>query len=102
MADLIMNAELLARCTRLLVAFGSDHCRAHESVTVGPEAGTAFSVVGALGDTSNTIGRIMSFSSWPSRWQCQTYSQPKLTSELVTVIGSPVTGLKPADVTPTG
>ena len=25
-------------------------------------------------------GRIMSFSSWPSMWQCHTYSQPKLVS----------------------
>ena len=33
--------------------------------------------------TATDTGRIMSISSWLRMWQCQTYSQPKLTSWLV-------------------
>jgi hypothetical protein len=32
---------------------------------------------GASGGTVKVIALIMSFSSWPRMWQCQTYSQPK-------------------------
>lgn len=35
----------------------------------------------------NTIGLIISISSWPRRWQCHTYSHPKLNSWLVTDTG---------------
>ena len=48
--------------------------------------------VGAAGETAYLTGRIMSFSSCPSRWQCQTYSQPKFVTALVTVMALPVVG----------
>ena len=53
------------------------------------------------------MGRIMSFSSCPRMWQCQTYSSPKLYMTLtvgVVVMGCPVMGLmlvKPS-VSPSG
>jgi hypothetical protein len=48
----------------------------------------AVTCVGTLGASPTIIGRIMMFSSCPSRWQCQTYSQPKSTSWFVTGAGS--------------
>ena len=39
--------------------------------------------LGATGGSTSVCGRIMSISSWLRMWQCQTYSQPKLTSWLV-------------------
>ncbi len=38
---------------------------------------------GLYGGSASDCGRIMSISSWLRMWQCQTYSQPKLTSWLV-------------------
>ena len=35
---------------------------------------------GLIGGSASDTGRIMSISSWLRMWQCQTYSQPKLTS----------------------
>ena len=58
-------------------------------------------IVSALSGASATaMGRIMSISSWLRMWQCQTYSQPKLTYWLVIgAVGLPAgsTLLKPID-----
>src|SRR3954470_10621398 len=43
--------------------------------------------VGAVGATARIMARIMSFSSCPRMWQCQTYSQPKLIFALLTAAG---------------
>jgi hypothetical protein len=45
---------------------------------------------GAPGGRVKTTGLIMSFSSWPRRWQCQTYSHPKFISRFRTMAGTPV------------
>ena len=44
---------------------------------------TLVSGPGATGGIASVCGRIMSISSCDRMWQCQTYSQPKLTSWLV-------------------
>ena len=58
-------------------------------------------IVSALSGASATAtGRIMSISSWLRMWQCQTYSQPKLTYWLVIgAVGLPAGSmlLKPID-----
>ena len=50
---------------------------------------------GASGATANACACIMSISSWPSRWQCNTYSHPKLTRWLVTVTPLPAGSKNP-------
>ena len=45
--------------------------------------------VGASGGTAKHMGRIMSFSSCPSKWQWSTYSHPKFVGSFVIVTGLP-------------
>ena len=100
-----VKAASVARWISMSVAAGVVALLIQVSFTpVGGPVAAAARFVGAAGETWNTIGRIMSFSSCPSRWQCHTYSQPKSYSWLVTVIGLFVSGSTPVNwvVVPSG
>ena len=60
-------------------------------VTLATTVGVSVSTY-VLPTTVMTIGRIMSLSSWPRMWQCQTYSQPKDSLMLSMVAGTPELG----------
>jgi hypothetical protein len=47
------------------------------SPVLPPVAAATARLEGASGGTLKDIALIMSFSSWPRMWQCQTYSQPR-------------------------
>src|SRR5689334_14557783 len=72
------KADVTSRSTMKPVSFAelSVNVKSTWVPMIGSKA--AVKLDGAGGGTWKTIGRIMSFSSCPRMWQCQTYSQPKL------------------------
>ncbi len=72
--ELVVNAESVARRIVKLVAL---FALLVQFKLIAPPTTVAVSELGASGGYARHMGRIMSFSSCPKKWQWSTYSQPK-------------------------
>jgi len=84
----VANVGSVERWTLKVMAL-SDASRQERLTAAPPGAAEAVAarVAGASGAVTKTSARSMSFSSWPSRWQCHTYSHPKFWITLATLMG---------------